>query len=845
VAEEHLLAGKYQLLRRIAQGGMAEVWLARQRGLEGFEKLVVIKRILPHLVESDEFVSMFLDEARTAADLRHPNVVQIYEIGEDQGTYFIAMEFLHGQDIRRVMRRQAEAGGRVPLNHALQIVMDAGMGLDHAHKKSDLAGRPLNIIHRDISPQNIIVTYDGTTKIVDFGIAKAASQSTHTASGVLKGKYSYMSPEQASGEVLDQRTDQFALGIVLYELVTMTRLFKHASEILTLHAVTECRVKPPHEVLPGLPQGLSAIVMRALSKRREDRYEDCQGLVMALEEFMAEGRLVHSPSRLSVYVRELFKDTLEQEKSLGQPVVLSETGESGAIPGPATAQQRRATQGSQSSGRRPGADQEATRARPGRVATGTGNPSGRTPAPGPLSAAEEADMQEARTQVTAAGPNALPPGASSQEEFHTAPTEATGVQAAAGHGGAVRGHSAVDTAVRQASRPGGARRLFLMGLGLSAVMAGLAGGALWVLRGPATAAVVVRSTPSGATLTVDGQPHKEPTPTVLADLEVGRTYALRAELRGYAPGVTSVVVAQGGGQEVSLTLERDIPRTLLVLSSTPPGARVFLDGNPLEGVSPIRISVPSDKDQHVVTFSLEGHGDETRRFSLKDVRVEVAATLSALDAEEGRARLNITSTPPGAIIVVGGKPVGTAPLAGVLVTGGKAHTVAARLPGFEPQERLVDADKNATVDVAFELEKERTESGFLTLESDVDAQVFTDKGKLLGSTPLRRVKLPAGTLTLRLVNDKKGLDYPEKVTITADREETRTVKVPSGRIKVVVESWADVYVDGIKVGTTPMAPRKVYAGRHEVRLVNSKLAKDEKVVVQVQANQDERIKRNW
>ena len=810
MTEGGLIAGKYQLLRRIAQGGMAEVYLARQTGLEGFEKLVVIKRILPHLVESQDFVRMFLDEARTAADLRHPNVVQIFEIGEDAGTYYIAMEFLHGQDIRRVMRRQAEQGGRVPLQHALQMIIDAANGLDHAHKKKDLQGRALNIIHRDISPQNIIVTYDGTTKIVDFGIAKAASQSTQTASGVLKGKYSYMSPEQASGRNLDQRTDQFALGIVLWELVTMRRLFKQQSEILTLHAIIEGDIAPPRQVLASVPPALNDIVMKTLSVDRNDRYADCRAMAEALEEFMAEQRLLHSPTRVGAYMQEIFRETLEAERSLGTPLI-EETSPSSAGP-QSTSLARRGT------GNR-------------------GNEPTPNPAQPPQSSTQVEQLQQAGTQVT----QAPVPEASAPLDAVVDATRTAGPQRIATRGTAPH---RLQTAVAMAA-PGGSRRLMAAGAAVALALMAAVGVGLWLLRGPGTVPVVVRTSPPGAALSVDGTALKQRSPTVVPELDVGRTYAFRAELPGYAPSVRNVRVL-GEGLEVELRLDKDVPRTVLLLKTTPAGARAYLDGKTMEGLTPLELpGVPLDADQHVLTFSLGGHADDTQGFTLKVGRTEVTATLVALKDDLAQGYLNITSSPPGAAITVGGKPLGPAPISHVPVGGGQPHTVGATLPGYDPVERLVDVDSNATVDVALELEKERHETGWLTLDTVPEATVYLDRGRALGTTPLKRVKVPAGLLSLRLVNKKKGLDYTEKLRVAQDQDLKKTVRVPKGRLKVVVTPWANVYVDGLKVGQTPMAPRRLFAGRHEVRLINDKLGKDEKQVIVIRPGEDTRIRRSW
>ncbi len=317
-----VIGGKYTLLRRLGHGGMAEVFLAKQSGDGGFEKLVVLKRILPHLSQSGEFAAMFLDEARVAADLRHPNVVNIVDVGRLAGgdapdILFMVMEFLHGQDVRKLQRKVAAFGQMIPLGQACQVAVDAAAGLHYAHAKKDLAGKPLQIVHRDVSPQNILVTFEGGTKIVDFGIAKATGQSTHTSTGVLKGKYTYMSPEQAEGLPVDARTDQFALGIVLWELLTMRRLFKRDTEILTLEAITEGPIPRPRRFREDCPGSIEEVVMTALARDKTKRFRDCEEMAMGLEDALAKEGIVHSQSRLSQYMRRLFADQLAEEASLG------------------------------------------------------------------------------------------------------------------------------------------------------------------------------------------------------------------------------------------------------------------------------------------------------------------------------------------------------------------------------------------------------------------------------------------------------------------------------------------------------------------------------------------------
>ncbi|OJH39877.1 serine/threonine protein kinase [Cystobacter ferrugineus] len=310
--------GKYQLLKRIATGGMAQIYLARERGQN---RLLVIKRILPHLADNEEFVQMFLDEARIAARLDHPHIVQIYDLGSQDDSFFIAMEYIHGEDLRRVWKRSERTGQLIPVPFVCRALSEACAGLDHAHKKVDANGKPLNIVHRDISPQNILLTFEGRTKVVDFGIAKAADQATETRSGVLKGKYSYMSPEQAAGEKVDRRSDIFALGVVLYELLTGVRLFKRSNDVITLQAVIECKVLPPSQANPRVPKDLDPIVMKALAREPGDRYSEAQQLQQALEKWLDVYPQPSSTAHVAAYMKDLYATRLAEEARLGDVLV--------------------------------------------------------------------------------------------------------------------------------------------------------------------------------------------------------------------------------------------------------------------------------------------------------------------------------------------------------------------------------------------------------------------------------------------------------------------------------------------------------------------------------------------
>jgi serine/threonine protein kinase len=309
--------GKYQLLKKLATGGMAEVWLARQAGIEGFQKNVVVKRILPHLAEDREFVDMFLNEARIAAQFTHPNIAQIYELGEANGTFYIAMEYIHGEDLGRVMRKAWSAQQWIAQPLALRIVAAACEGLHYAHTRTDAQGRPMKVVHRDISPQNILISFDGSVKLVDFGIAKAADQASMTKSGAIKGKFAYMAPEQAAGKPLDARADLFAIGLVLYELLTGVRPLKRDNELGTLQAALECNIEPPSRVA-DLPADLDPVVMHALAKAADDRYRDARQFQVALEDVLVRNQWVASSVQISELMETLFAERLQEERQLGQ-----------------------------------------------------------------------------------------------------------------------------------------------------------------------------------------------------------------------------------------------------------------------------------------------------------------------------------------------------------------------------------------------------------------------------------------------------------------------------------------------------------------------------------------------
>ncbi|MCB9522062.1 MAG: PEGA domain-containing protein [Myxococcales bacterium] len=300
--------GRYILEDRIAIGGMAEIFRAKAPGLGGFEKVLAIKRLHPRYSQDADFIEMLIDEARITVELSHANIGQIFDLGKVDDHYFIAMEFIDGRDLYRVMKRLKDRGQSFPLDTAAYVAMQCCAGLDYAHRKRDSRNRPLHIVHRDVSPQNVLLSFEGDVKLVDFGIAKAALRAYETESGIIKGKFYYMSPEQAKGERLDHRTDIFSLGIVLYEMLTGDLLYKDDDEATLLSRVRKADIQTPRYLRPDIPPALERIVMKALSRDRELRYPTARHMQRDLADWLQDAGGVTNSARLAALMREIYAE---------------------------------------------------------------------------------------------------------------------------------------------------------------------------------------------------------------------------------------------------------------------------------------------------------------------------------------------------------------------------------------------------------------------------------------------------------------------------------------------------------------------------------------------------------
>lgn len=311
-----IVFGKFILLERISVGGMAEIYRAKLLNHPEFEQFFAVKRILPHLATDSEFVKMFINEAKVAVELEHPNVCQIYELGRLGTSHYIAMEYIAGRDVLAIQSHYRREKKIMSVSQACFIIMQAAQGLDYAHKAQDANGVPLGLVHRDVSPQNLLVTYDGVVKVIDFGIAKASTRKAHTQSGVVKGKFSYMSPEQAADQPVDHRSDIFALGILLWELLTGRRLFQSESEFAILEMVREGKIEKPSYYNKVVPAAVDKICMKALERDVTKRYQWAGEMVTDLWDFINGCDKPFTQWHLQQWMCSVFKDSLQREWDL-------------------------------------------------------------------------------------------------------------------------------------------------------------------------------------------------------------------------------------------------------------------------------------------------------------------------------------------------------------------------------------------------------------------------------------------------------------------------------------------------------------------------------------------------
>ncbi|HTB56584.1 MAG TPA: serine/threonine-protein kinase [Polyangia bacterium] len=548
----HETFGRYRLLGLLGQGGMGRLYIAERRGVRGFVKIVALKLILPHLADSAELRDMFLNEARIAARLEHPNIVATYELGEVEGKYFISMEYLPGEDLSAVIGR-CQGGQPIPIEIAAGLTQQVAKGLHYAHDVRDGQGRLVGLVHRDVNPRNIFITYHGGVKLLDFGMVRN-SAGPKSVPGVFKGKFGYCAPEQLEGGRIDRRTDVFCLGIVLWECLTGARLFDAATDVETIDAVRSRRVERPSVLRPEVPRLLEEIVLRALAREPVQRYQSAQEMSEELDRFLLGRNNRPTTTTVGQWIEALFgSERAALKKSISQ----GDSAE-GALHRLKVIDAAR---------------------------------------PGPP------DRERSSSGRSTAQPRAL-----WSTSFGAGPSSGSGTESA--QGAASEGDDLISTRPVSISEPsgagsgasarGGATRIVVVG-SLIAV-AGLGGIGALAMRAQsshagtatstaaqATTSLDLRSQPAGASIFVDGRPTGLQTPAVLDGLPVGRTVKLRLDLGGYAPASKETTLGAGQSQTLSFTLESATGTVRLV--GVPRQATAELDDRPVDPSKPIAAAV--------------------------------------------------------------------------------------------------------------------------------------------------------------------------------------------------------------------------------------------------------------
>ena len=527
--------GRYQLLGLLGQGGMGRLYIAERRGIQGFVKIVALKRIQPHLADSKQLREMFLNEARIAARLEHPNIVATYELGEVDGNYFISMEYLPGEDLSAIISGCQD--GRMPIEIAAALTQQAAQGLHYAHEARDGHGKSIGLVHRDVSPRNIFVTYHGVVKLLDFGVVRGPEKQK-SIPGVFKGKYGYCAPEQIEGGAIDRRTDVFCLGIALWESLTGARLFDASNDAATIDAVRSRPIEPPSALRAEIPAEIDAITLRALARDPEKRFRTAHDMSEELDRYL----LGHDSRPTSKIVGRWMESIFGSERATLKKAI-SQGGEiEGTLDRLFALNAIRPA--SERTGERTGSTGGHAAAQPRALwSTSFGStPSGRR-----LGSSPSADPALARSSSGGRAALATPP---------TPARAAAALRIARGSGG---------------SAPGAAQRrtgtTVPIVLGVSLVLAGIGAVAAVALRGErsfsqapsaraarAAASLEIRSQPPGAHVFVDGTPSGLRTPTVLTGLAAGSRVQVRLDKPGYEPVTEQVTLADGQARVISLTL---------------------------------------------------------------------------------------------------------------------------------------------------------------------------------------------------------------------------------------------------------------------------------------------------
>lgn len=881
------------LLERINVGGMAEVFKAKAFGVEGFERLVAVKRILPSIAEDTDFIMMFIDEAKIAVQLTHANIAQIFDLGKVNDAYFIAMEYVPGKDLRAIFDRGRKRGEQIPLSMACYSIMKICEGLDYAHNKKDATGRDLNLVHRDVSLQNLLASYDGEVKIIDFGIAKAAGKAGKTQAGILKGKFGYMSPEQVRGEVLDRRSDVFGVGICLYELLTGERLFVGESDFATLEKVRNVEIMPPSTYNKRVPEELERVVLRALAKDPVDRYQTAMDLHDDLQSFMYTSGNFFARKDMATFMKKTFAEEISRESARDEEYRKLDAKSLNSLSDltPALGMPRSAPPGGHMG-------------QVGQVGLAPPKPPGeRSAPPPPLARGASAPPAPARgapgpmiKQTMLGMPAAPPPPPPSTKPQPPTQQAASGVTLDMDWDDEELSTQiydkpdALSALVAPPSRYQGTPSQPPSSPGSLSSAPPASQAAAPSLRppesfaaAPASPPAARRSTPPGArdATAVTPRPTNSSSPAAL-----------------FAVAVAAVAVIVAGASVYWFGF-RELAGTIHVTTS-PADARVLFDNRPVAGTSSPFVVGAVEPGQHVIEVRRDGYRVWSSQIDLQSGQTLTLPTVvlepTGNVAQGGGGNtlatgaLTLVTDPPSARVSVDGAPLAAlTPLSSVEVVAG-AHELAIELAGYQTRRQWVTITAGQSLDLGrVVLVKQQVAVTFSSVPDG--ATVVLVRGterKSLGQTPVRAeidglapwtvemsmtgyasysttLVVPAGATTYevagQLVREAGVVDAPSPgarpLRVTPPRpqparpqpvERTEPVERPeparveatgNGRLRINTRPWSQVFVDGRLIGNTPQMGVELSAGEHRVTLVNTEFNIRETITVNIRSGQTE------
>lgn len=755
--------GKYYLTDSIAIGGMAEIYKAKTFGVDGFEKILAIKKILTHYSADKEFITMLTDEAKLVVNLTHANIVQVYDLGRVGDDYFISMEFIDGINLRDLIEKSKERKEAIPADIAIFILSEVCRGLDYAHNKKDQNGQPLQIVHRDISPQNILVSHEGGVKIVDFGIAKAAMNLSQTNIGTLKGKVTYMAPEQAFGKPIDGRTDLFSAGIVLFELLTRERLFTGESQMEILKKIRNTKITEKN-ISPNIPVHIRPIVAKALAYAVKDRYQSAADMQIALTKALYVHYPDFNPRKLVELLHDWFKTDI-QNKLLERDLPKDPSKETILVSSAAAAQ------------------------------TSAKLLDDKTKA-AVVSAAD--DLPEVHVHDTLGPDDEIKPAS-----FKTNPEESTEKTEKSDLSNNPSSEKSVAQLLQLKHRRTWAIRFGLVLLTLLSIFL------VWKMLSDNTEIpddddfepakeeeirkfnVSVITEPANTKIYLDDKLISDNSPATLSNLEEGSSHKLKLISEGFVEQIESLQISEATPKELQFSLKK-LSYNVNV-ASTPAGAEIFLDGNDLKLKTPATVSDLIPGQKYSVQLKLEGYEDTTQDIiSATDQPQEISATLQK---SVQHAQFNVHSSPAGAEIWIDGKSSGfVTPHEFTDLAKGK-YTISLKLKDHKETIESIELKSGNNPDLNQTLQKIET------------PPVVPDKPPVIVVKPVEKPKTPPATPKVPPVKPVQPVKPPvePKVQTPPPVKENFSNVSATGSLRIdSTPRGASVRINGSARGITPI-----------------------------------------